>query len=102
MPSETPLEISLLAEDEDVATELGALSDDAFVQGSAGFDGLDQIMVTFTTVGLPLVAAITKIVLAQIDARKHVKLRYGKLVVEGVSETKVAELLDVLQRDAAR
>jgi hypothetical protein len=100
VPSELPFEITLLAEDEEVATELRALSDEAVVQESAGFDGLDQIIVAFTAIGVPTVTAITKIVLAQIQAKRHIKLRYGEFVVEGVSEKKVSELLAVLRCDA--
>jgi len=96
MDQEEPLEIILLAEDETVADSLEALSDDAFARESAGFDGLDTIIVAFSSLSAPLIASITKIVVEQIRARKHIKVRHGKTVIEGMSEGKVVELLERL------
>lgn len=102
MDHDDVFEIVLLAEDAAVADKLEVLSDDAFVRESAGFDGLDTLIVAFTTLSVPLINSITKIVLEQVRARKHVKLRFGKTVIEGVSEDKVTELLERLSRDVEK
>lgn len=91
-----PLEIILLAEDESVADSLEALSDDAFARESAGFDGVDTIIVAFSSLSARLIASITKIVIEQIRAHKHIKVRHGETVIEGMSEGKVVELLERL------
>lgn len=102
MDQDKVLEIILSARDEEVAVALEALSDEAFSRESAGFDGLDTITVTFTAIGAPLIAAVTTIVVEQIRARKHIKVRYGKTTIEGVSEQKVLELLERLSRDGEK
>jgi hypothetical protein len=78
------------------------LSDDAFARKSVGFNGLDTIAVVFSSLSAPLVNGITRIVLEQIRARKHVKLRFGEIEVEGVSERKVLDLLERLAHDAEK
>jgi len=96
------LEVALLAEDQSVADELEALSEDAFARKSVGFNGLDTIVVAFTHLSGPLIEGVTRIVLEQIQARKHVKLRFGDTVVEGISEAKALALLERLARDAEK
>jgi hypothetical protein len=102
MNHDEPLEIVLLAEDEPVANILKALSDDAFARESAGFDGMDTIIVVFSSLSVSLLSSITRIVLEQIRARKHIKIRHGKTIVEGLSQEKVVELMEVLTRNAKR
>jgi hypothetical protein len=102
MQNDMCLEIILLPEDESLAYELEKLSDGAFVRASAGFDGLDTIIVAFTTLSVPAINTLGRIVVEHIRSRKHIKIRYGKTVVEGISEDKVVELLELLRHDAKK
>ena len=96
------LEIIVLAEDDAVARSLEELSDDAFTRESSGFDGVDTVIVAFSSLSVPLLGCITKIVIEQIRARRHVEIRHGKTVVKGISEGKATEFLELLTRNAKK
>lgn len=87
-------EVAIETDSQELVEELKKLAgEDALVAGERrGMDGVTLVTVLLV-LSPPIIASVTRLIKANIEARKHVRVIKDGVTIEGVSESTLKKLL---------
>jgi hypothetical protein len=86
-------DIAIETDDRNLFTELSKIDGAVLQADKRGMDGA-TILTTVVTLSPMVIGAIVKLVRMSLDARKHVKVTYKGMTIQGVSEETLLRILD--------